>query len=178
METFWSGKPVAIPKIGDYLIGLQRQSNGKYKNVRFPFVSNQLIGKKVLDLNTTETQEIGLFYEGDFIPTDILISKASAAPVNAGGLNFTTGANESGTYIAYGGINQSGADSPLKVLSDPDKTIMSVRKPNDSYEYLTDTGLTMFLTSTVIREKIYFTLDVPEGSPLTANVYLIGTKID
>lgn len=159
----------------DYLVGIE---GGETVKMPLPTGLNGagLLGSKTVNMNTLADQIITLSGGTKFVVSDIVITNASISLTTAGGVNFTTAANQGGDYVAYGNVTQVGSNSPLVVLTNSTRAIMTTRVAQDTTP--AGDGLYMFLTNPVMGTSLYFSLYVAQGAAATADVYVYGYVIE
>lgn len=177
MDRKQSSYSTVIPDDGDFVIGLQKQTNGSYKNAKFSLTGQRLLGKIIgFDMNSTNDQLITLSGGTKFIVTDIVITNATINLNMADYLTFTTQVNQGGVYIADTKSLQPLGLAPmegLSILTNPNKYINSIGQNNTNALY-ENPYINIYNKQDAVGTSIYALLGTAQGALATADIYIYG----
>lgn len=169
-----------IAQLGDLIPGLQKQSDGSFKNVLFsasPSPGGILLAKQTLNFNSTNDQKITLAGGTKFIITEILFQNPSIDMTQASNGEFWVGANRSGDQLFYGTTSTNGFDA-IQALKGAGY-FLSMRQLIDwVYGGYFQTFLAMPTQKILTSADFYFSLGAAQGAAATCEVLVFGQIIE
>jgi hypothetical protein len=135
--------------------------------------SGGLTSSAVIDTFNWGDQVIELSGGKTFIITDIVLTNASAVPVNAFDVEWWSEAGRTGTMHAISVLNAISG-----FLTGPTQETLPLGNANQ-YMSISNGGITYPVPATgnslsTSGPVIYFTVGTPEGNPLTCDMYIYG----
>lgn len=155
--------PAGTKTVAYDLDGIQKEKDSS--GVIKPFTAIHLLGKLTgFDLNSTADQAITLSGGTKYALTDVLITNASTAGTTADVFQIWTGATQSGNEMCY---SFNGFATHLSSSNSMINGNIRIINAYRSY-------LNMNPGFSTCGNTLYASLGTPEGSALTADIYVFG----